>query len=33
MGGDLRDSAIRASMADLVNALTGLQQSGQVDVA
>jgi hypothetical protein len=33
MGGDLRDSAIRASMADLVNAVTGLQQSGQVDVA
>ena len=33
MGGDLRDSAIRASMADLVNAVTGLQQSGQLDVS
>ncbi len=33
MGGDLRDSAIRASMADLVSAVTGLQQSGQVDVS
>jgi hypothetical protein len=33
MGGDLRDSAIRASMADLVNAVTGLQQSGQVDMS
>ena len=33
MGGDLRDSAIRASMADLVSAVTGLQQNGQVDVA
>ncbi len=29
MGGELRDSAIRASMADLVSAVTGLQQSGQ----
>jgi len=29
MGGEFRDSAIRASMADLVSAVTGLQQSGQ----
>ncbi len=33
MGGDLRDSAIRASMADLVIAVTGLQQSGQATVS
>src|SRR5260370_12544132 len=33
MGGDLRDSSIRASMADLVNVVTGLQQSGQLDLA
>jgi hypothetical protein len=33
MGGDLRESAIRASMADLVNVVTGLQQRGQVDVS
>ena len=33
MGGDLRDSAIRASMSDLVGAVTRLQQSGQVDVS
>jgi len=32
MGGDLRDSAIRASMDELVSAVTGLQQSGQMDV-
>jgi len=33
MGGELRDSAIRASMADLVSAVTGLQQSGQAPVS
>src|SRR3989442_7071756 len=33
MGGDLRGSAIRASMADLVSAVTGLHQSGRVDVS
>ncbi|HXI38775.1 MAG TPA: hypothetical protein VNH83_02300 [Bryobacteraceae bacterium] len=33
MGGELRDSAIRASMADLVTAVTGLQQSGQAAVS
>jgi hypothetical protein len=33
MGGDLRDSAIRASMADLVSAVSGLHQSGQLDVS
>ena len=33
MGAELRDSAIRASMADLVGAVTGLQQSGQTVVS
>jgi hypothetical protein len=33
MGGEFRDSAIRASMADLVSAVTGLQQSGQAAVS
>jgi len=30
MNGDVHDSVIRAAMADLVNAVTGLRQSGHV---
>ena len=30
--GDIRDSVIRAAMADMVNAVTALRQSGQADL-
>ena len=33
MGGDSRDSVIRAAMAEMVNAVTALQQRGQPDIA
>jgi hypothetical protein len=33
VGSDLRDSAIRAAMADMVNAVAGLKQSGHVELS
>jgi len=33
MGGDARDSVIRASLAELVNIVTGLQQRGQIGIS
>jgi len=33
VGSDIRDSAIRAAMADMVNAVAGLKQSGHVELS
>src|SRR6185503_20839275 len=33
MNGDVRDSVIRAAMADLINAVTTLRQSGQIEMS
>jgi hypothetical protein len=33
MGGAIRDSAIRAAMADMVNAVAALKQSGHVELS
>jgi hypothetical protein len=33
MSSDVRDSAIRAAMADMVNVVTALQQTGRLDMS